>query len=446
MRIVNKFIALALAASGLSFSEAAFAAGASGPVWEKAPDRADWAKAYPAKAAQAGLSGDVKMRCSASAAGLLEDCAVVSESPTGQGFGAAALSLARGMELKPTTADGKPVAGRSFIVPIKFEPGVLKGANVIRQPEWVREPTQEELMAYYPAKASGAARVVVHCNVTDRGLMQGCSLTHEEPTGRGYGAAALAMTELFVMRPMTVDGEPVGGGEVNIPIIWQFDSRLSLGVTKVLTTPPWIAAPTAAEMAAAFPPSAIGRLASAHVILRCMLRGDGGLKRCDNISELPSWPGLEAAARSLVEDFRLPPAQRAGEYDDLLVDVPFDFRDPRKTAPGVEIRDPIWIRRINPNSVTQLFPAAAIKAGYKVGRASVECTVAADGTLDGCATVTEEPAGLGFADAALKVASVMQMSPWTKQGAPAEGARIVLPIKFVLPPDASAAGSPAKKP
>jgi hypothetical protein len=40
----------------------------------------------------------------------------------------------------------------------------------------------------------------------------------------------------------------------------------------------------------------------------------------------------------------------------------------------------------------------------------------------------------------------MQMSPWTKQGAPVEGARILLPIKFVLPSDAPAVAPPPSPP
>jgi protein TonB len=137
----------------------------------------------------------------------------------------------------------------------------------------------------------------------------------------------------------------------------------------------------------------------------------------------------------------VPPAHNAGAYNNLRVDVPFDFRDPGQAAPPVEIHDPIWIQSIKPDSIVKLFPETAIKAGYKVGRATVECAVAADGSLTGCITVTEDPAGYGFGEAALIVAGVMRMSPWSKQGAPVEGARIALPVKFELPPDAP---SPAK--
>jgi hypothetical protein len=44
------------------------------------------------------------MGCTAISAGLLQDCTILNETPVGDGFGAAALSLAAGMELKSTAA------------------------------------------------------------------------------------------------------------------------------------------------------------------------------------------------------------------------------------------------------------------------------------------------------------------------------------------------------
>ena len=452
MGIVIVGLALASLASGLSFAGGAVAADASDPVWAQAPDRTDWAKAYPTHAAQAGISGAVQMRCSASAAGALQNCAVVSEAPTGEGFGAAALSLASGMELKPATADGKPVAGRSFIVPVKFDPGVLKSGTTVTQPDWVRTPNDSELIRYIPSNsAAEGGRVLLHCYVTNRGLMDRCGVVSETPAGHGYAGAALALTDLFVMSPMTVDGEPVGGADINIPIHWEGSGRpsnlaLNLTVKVFGSAAPWLAAPTVAEMSAAYPKSAMGKIAAAHVLMRCGIRGDGSLEDCESVSELPAGKGFAHAASGLIRDFRLPPANKGDSYSNLRVDVPFDFRDPGQAAPPVEIHDPIWIKQIKPDSITALFPAAAIKAGYKVGRASVECTVATDGTLSGCAIATEDPADFGFGDAAMEVASVMQMSPWTKQGAPVEGARITLPIKFVLPDEAPATAPPSAKP
>jgi len=52
MRSMGLVLALGLFSLG-----AAHAGDLADPVWAKAPDRADWAKAYPAAAAAAGLSG-----------------------------------------------------------------------------------------------------------------------------------------------------------------------------------------------------------------------------------------------------------------------------------------------------------------------------------------------------------------------------------------------------
>src|SRR5476651_1961093 len=98
-------------AFGLFAFGAAQAADLNDPVWDRAPGQADWAKAYPAHAAQAGISGAVKMKCAATTAGLLSNCSVIQESPSGEGFGAAALALASGMALKPAGDNGQPVAG-----------------------------------------------------------------------------------------------------------------------------------------------------------------------------------------------------------------------------------------------------------------------------------------------------------------------------------------------
>jgi protein TonB len=67
-----------------------------------------------------------------------------------------------------------------------------------------------------------------------------------------------------------------------------------------------------------------------------------------------------------------------------------------------------------------------------------------DGSLSDCTVASEAPAGLGFGAAALQVAAIMKMNPWTKQGAPVDGGRIRLPIHLVLPPTAPAAAEPVK--
>ncbi len=191
-------------------------------------------------------------------------------------------------------------------------------------------------------------------------------------------------------------------------------------------------------MSAAFPRSAIGKVPSARVVLRCGLHSDGRLVDCQTVSEAPADHGFAVAARSLARDFRA----IVGPHDqirDLDVDVPFDFRDPSAQAPPLEIYSALWLRRIDPAAALKLFPPQAAKAGFQDGRAKIRCGIAHDGSLTGCAVQSEDPAGLGFGAAALSIAAVMKMNPWTPQGDPVDGAYIVLPIRLVLASPQSAA-------
>jgi TonB family protein len=122
--------------------------------------------------------------------------------------------------------------------------------------------------------------------------------------------------------------------------------------------------------------------------------------------------------------------------------VPFDFQDPTRPASPIEVYAPVWLRTMAPGDAAKLFPAAAAKAGLKQGRAMLACTVAHDGALTNCGVISEEPANLGFGDAALKIAAVTAMNPWTAQGTPVDGAKVRLPIRLVAPDDAPPA--PAK--
>ena len=74
---------------------------------------------------------------------------------------------------------------------------------------------------YYPPEAQKArreGRAVIKCHVTAQGTVDNCVVVSEDPPGLGFGKAALGMACLFKMKPKTVDGQPVDGGETTIPI------------------------------------------------------------------------------------------------------------------------------------------------------------------------------------------------------------------------------------
>ena len=96
--------------------------------------------------------------------------------------------------------------------------------SVITNPDWARRPSGEDIARYYPDRAQRMeveGRVTLSCKVTSKGLLEACSVLSEDPADQDFGSAALRMTRLFKMRPMTKDGSPVEGGTVRIPLRFQ---------------------------------------------------------------------------------------------------------------------------------------------------------------------------------------------------------------------------------
>jgi protein TonB len=81
------------------------------PTWEKVPDGAAFANAYPDRAQRLGKAGRVRLECQVAAAGTLSACKVASETPSDYGFGEASLKISRFFRMKPQLEDGQTVAG-----------------------------------------------------------------------------------------------------------------------------------------------------------------------------------------------------------------------------------------------------------------------------------------------------------------------------------------------
>ncbi len=209
-----------------------------------APPAADPALVYyPVAAKAAGIEGAAVIRCARNAHMALRNCVLVSETPAGQGFGAAALAMAAQSPDNPRLdfADeaAKPpqdMTVRFTVRPLEIKPDVTHMAHMVDKPVIVTQPSDAQIQAAYPARAldnqiEGAA--LMDCTVLVDGKLAGCRIAAETPTGYGFGQAALDLAGDFAMKPRLVDGEAVSGAPVRVGISFRPgdpEAPLTLGV------------------------------------------------------------------------------------------------------------------------------------------------------------------------------------------------------------------------
>jgi TonB family protein len=317
--------------------------------------------------------------------------------------------------------------------------------HVIRNPDWVAKPNANDLGSAYPRHAmlnqiTGQAKIT--CVVTAAGALEGCRVVGEAPPGFGFGEAAVAMSPRFRMRPMTVDGKPVGGAKITIPInffIPQWGSNL-FGVV-------WQSAPSVAQVAAAYPPQARAAKIAGQVVLNCAIHEGFSLANCAVAAETPHGYGFDRAAKALAADFVAPSVDSGGvstkgDRTQLTIAFTPGVLDPHQPAIG----KPWWQRVPRALDLASSFPTQAIAAHVTEGRVTIACDVVSDGKLDHCGIVKEQPEGLGFGAAALSLSSQFQMSLWTDEGQPTIGGRINVPIRYLAPGVPLAAATPEPPP
>jgi len=117
----------------------------------------------------------------------------------------------------------------------------------------------------------------------------------------------------------------------------------------------------------------------------------------------------ESVEVELVEPVPPPPAPPAPPRPSTITNVQWS-RQPRPTADD--------------------FPSRALEREIS-GSATVECTARSNGSPANCRVVSEEPAGMGFGRAAVRVVQRGQLSPRTVDGA-AQDATFRVRVPFTL--------------
>lgn len=108
------------------------------------------------------------------------------------------------------------------------------------------------------------------------------------------------------------------------------------------------------------------------------------------------------------------------------------------------ITDPDWRERPDAEAFARHFPEVPQFLSIE-GRVTIRCTVDVDGQLYACASVSVEPAGLGFEQSAVALGSHFRMAPRDLSGQAVVGREVRIPLRFALP-KAQAASPPASLP
>jgi len=302
--------------------------------------------------------------------------------------------------------------------------------------------------------------VVLSCEIDRYGIAERCSVLSEAPAGKGFGAAALQMRPTLKLTPPTgpdgptdaveaiaIDFKPpqldvdfgsadTGGPTAGpmaaaAPQLTMFGNPLpQKDAITMLSNPVWASAASFEDVRSAYP--ARGNGAEGYAALHCQVDARGRLSRCQVIREAPEDHGFGPAAVSLAAKFRVaPPWSTAPHHAELWVDVPIRF-SPRGEDATRTIRSPYWVAGFDPSQALKVFPPEAEAKGLSTGRGVAKCVVAPGGGLVDCAPLESDPAGLGFADAVVKLASTMRLNPWTLDGAPVDGATVLVNIRLNL--------------
>jgi len=315
-------------------------------------------------------------------------------------------------------------------------------------------PSSQQVLIW-PASAlmqRASGRVTLSCFVDERGFAERCRVVFEDPRRMGFGDAALALRpHLHVTPHKGPGGQPVAG-QMNIALGFKapdtnIEAHMDAGMNAraavvdvthnplpikkvtLMTNPVWVQAPDFDAVAAAYP--ADGGKDGGYAIAHCGVMMNGHMTNCRVAKELPMRKGFGPAAVKLAAQFRVGAdvMRRAPRGEPIEVDVPIRF-DP----PGTEraVTAPTWIQTFDPEAAIKVFPPEAAAKGLTTGRGIVRCKVGPDGGMVDCAPDAAEPEGMGFGQAAVRLAGSMKMNLWSADAGPVEGGVVKVAIRLNL--------------
>ena len=360
---------------------------------------------------------------------------------------------------EPSSAPLAPPPVRT-VSPITVSPAVKPPAADVKIDMAGGVDDVDQMVVIWPGTAYQTGldgRVTLRCKIDVHGLAESCDVAYEAPIGKGFGKAALEMRPTIKLVPTMGPDGPIAVVK-NISIRFKapdtrFDmtklkaveaSKISMGdfmfgtnnpltmrSVTMLDFPVWVQAANFDDLAAAYPTKGGG--VEGYAVAHCQVRRTGALAECQVIKEEPEGRDFGKAAITLAAaKFKIAPQLATTHHSSTLwVDLPMRLPPPAKLADRT-VMAPAWLVGIDPKATPRLFPPEAVANGLTTGRGVARCTVSPDGALAACAPEPGEPDGLGFSEAAAKIASGLRMNLWSADGAPVEGGVVHIPIRLNL--------------
>jgi len=190
--------------------------------------------------------------------------------------------------------------------------------------DWLFRPGITEFRAAYPAEAAQdntSGKALVNCRVSSDGSLRDCAAVSEEPTGRGFGAAAVSIVAQARLKPAFVKKH--ADAMISLPANFSPGMLYDRPIT-------WINRPSAQQYNAAWPQKAFTQGIDGAATIACRINFAGALEQCKVRSESPAGMAFGESALLLAPAFRFKPVTRDGKPVLAPVTIPINF----KTGPG----------------------------------------------------------------------------------------------------------------
>jgi hypothetical protein len=167
------------------------------PVWDSRPTADEALASFPPVALREHIGGEAAIKCSHDTSGVLTNCKVVWEYPQGQGFGAAALSLAARFQLN---MNGPAARLRDIELPFLYpSQGSEPPSRYSGFPQSMKGYAGlAPAGPYWPERAlrmGVGGSGTIDCHADDAGHLSGCRLVDDRPLSQNFAMAMLKMAE-----------------------------------------------------------------------------------------------------------------------------------------------------------------------------------------------------------------------------------------------------------